>query len=224
MPTLIAELQNKRRTLPKPKVGEKRVSPLDPLQGREGIMRHSELISMMEKALASQAMAKMEYKKLKEQEHRTRLGDAIWHLVDLLGKVNEEIWVGMVEATIESQLKHIRHRQPNGDWVLCEYEYELQPDAEGRDVLMLVTRFVDRDGETDLQYSNGQPITGTTVEVKQSGGLTRDDIMALRGSSDSKAMESILERLVRLQEAQLRVDAAKAGIVLEEDLEEVDPE
>ena len=94
-------------------------------------------------------------KKMKKEfsGYRTRLKTAEWRLAGMLNYVDEDIYRVQIGKTIESMLKHIKLVQPNGDWVLLEYEVDIRNNKNGDQAIMLAANFVDSRNEQDMVYA-----------------------------------------------------------------------
>lgn len=197
--SLSANWKTKNRNRPPPEVSKDRVSPLDPLNGKEGIMRHSELISILERTLGDLRLQPLEYKKIKSQGFRERAKRAKWRLSELLGYVDDPIWSSMVRSVYDGQIKNINNSQMNGDWRLAEHEIELAPDAAGDDSMILYTLYVDIAGQNDLGYRDGKAVDSIDVNVHQAP------------SQSSPELTAVLDRLVRVQEKQAGISNKDNG-------------
>jgi len=137
-------------------------------------------------------------KKMKKEfsGYRTRLKTAEWRLAGMLNYVDEGIYREQIGKTMESMLKHIKLVQPNGDWVLLEYEVDIRNNKSGDQAIMLAANFVDSRNEQDMRYQNGVPAVDVKVDVT---GNNRELIEAIQAqaanSNDSKLIET-LERFI----------------------------
>jgi len=137
-------------------------------------------------------------KKMKKEfsGYRTRLKTAEWRLAGMLNYVDEGIYREQIGKTMESMLKHIKLVQPNGDWVLLEYEVDIRNNKSNHQAIMLAANFVDARNEQDMRYQNGVPAVDVKVDVT---GNNRELIEAIQAqaanSNDSKLIET-LERFI----------------------------
>jgi hypothetical protein len=208
--TLFEELEHSRGPVAKkPKPVQKRYSKLDPLQGKPGIIQHTQIIRILERTLNEQSISAKARKKI--ASHRTRLGDASWRLDRVLNKVNEDIWVNVVKAQLRGFIKGIEHQQPNGRWLLAEWATAIRKDVDEIERLFVVCKFVDEFGNSDLQYRNGIPVHDINLEVKTAPppAIDAELIKELRGS---QAGTDVMEKMLKVMEAQARIQAKQAGV------------
>lgn len=137
-------------------------------------------------------------KKMKKEfsGYRTRLRTAEWRLAGILNFVDEDIYRVQIGKTIESMLKHIKLVQPNGDWVLLEYEVDVRNNKNGDQALMLAANFVDSRNEQDMRYQNGVPAVDVKVDVTGNNKELIEAIQAQGGGSDNSELIATLNRFV----------------------------
>ena len=97
--------------------------------------------------------------------YRTRLKTAEWRLAGILNYVDEEIYRTQIDKTIQGMLKHIKLVQPNGEWVLMQYETDIRANKNGDQCIMLAAKFVDQKNEEDMRYQNGVPLVDRDWET-----------------------------------------------------------
>tara|TARA_R100000426_G_scaffold20847_4_gene17921 strand:- start:566 stop:1225 length:660 start_codon:yes stop_codon:yes gene_type:complete len=144
---------------------------------------------------------------------RTRIGDCHWGLHLLQGKVTEQGWLNIIDASLRGMAKTIKNSQPNGEWEIIDYDVKIEADDQNIEQLFFVVKFVDIENSPDLQYQNGVPVT-TTVNV-QNTPLPDELVAALtsRPTGDTELKEMI---------SQL-VGALTSNVVQSSEVEE-DPE
>tara|TARA_R110000744_G_scaffold343840_2_gene449070 strand:+ start:7325 stop:7984 length:660 start_codon:yes stop_codon:yes gene_type:complete len=160
------------------------------------INQTSSLLSVLNELMSSE---RVPVKKAKDCEgFRSKLGDCCWPLHNLQGKVTEESWRSIVKNSITGMLKTIRNSQPNGEWMLMDYEVKIDFSSDGIERLFLAVKFVDIDNTEELLYRNGVPVT-TTVNVNTSP-IAPEVIEALtnRSTDDSDLKDMIMQLVVAL--------------------------
>ena len=80
---------------------------------RKFIIQPNVLTNILEDEMSSRSIDKKSKKDFKG--FRTKIHKTSWTLKHMLNFVDESLYRGQIEKTIESMLKHIRLRQPNGD-------------------------------------------------------------------------------------------------------------
>ena len=137
-------------------------------------------------------------KKMKKEfsGYRTRLKTAEWRLAGMLNCVDEDIYRVQIGKTIESMLKHIKLIQPNGDWVMLEYEVDIRANKNGDQAVMLAANFVDARNEQDMRYQNGVPAVDVKVDVTGNNKELIEAIQAQGGGSDNSELIATLNRFV----------------------------
>tara|TARA_R110002020_G_scaffold339122_1_gene554270 strand:- start:508 stop:1170 length:663 start_codon:yes stop_codon:yes gene_type:complete len=163
-------------------------------------------------------------KKMKKQfaGFRTRLKTAEWRLAGMLNYVDEEIYRVQIGKTLESMMKHIKLVQPNGDWVLLDYEADIRPNKNGDQSLMLAASFVDTKNENDMKYQNGIPSVDVNVDVTGSNKELIEAIQAQGGGSDNAELIATLNRFINSMTPQnASVEENKSKVKEENVLDEV---
>jgi len=137
-------------------------------------------------------------KKMKKQYagYRTRLKTAQWRLSGVLNYVDEEIYREQIDKTLQSMLKHIKLVQPNGEWVLLEYEADIRKNGSGDQAIMLAANFVDSKNEKDMRYQNGIPAVDVNVDVSGRDQALIEAIQAQSGSSNNAELINTLNRFI----------------------------
>ena len=137
-------------------------------------------------------------KKMKKEYsgYRTRLKTAEWRLSGMLNYVDEDIYRVQIGKTIESMLKHIKLVQPNGEWVLLEYEVDIRNNDGGEKAIMLAANFVDSKNEKDMRYQNGVPAVDVQVDVTGSNKELIEAIQAQSGGSNQADLIDTLNRFI----------------------------
>tara|TARA_R100000655_G_scaffold50201_5_gene87758 strand:+ start:1107 stop:1766 length:660 start_codon:yes stop_codon:yes gene_type:complete len=157
------------------------------------INQTSTLMNILNEAISEQQLPA---KKAKEcAEFRTKLGDCSWPLHQLQGKVSEFGWQKIVENAINGMIKTIRNSQPNGEWMLMDYDVKIDYATDGVERLFLVVKFVDIENTEELVYRNGVPIT-TTVNVNTSP-IAPELVEALTSkNTDDGELKDLIKQLV----------------------------
>ena len=127
---------------------------------------------------------------------RTRLKTAEWRLAGMLNHVDEDIYREQIDKTIQSMLKHIKLVQPNGEWVLMEYEADIRPNKSGEQSIMLAANFVDAKNEKDMHYQNGVPMVDVKVDVSGSNRELIDAIQAQSSGSNDSELKDLMKQFI----------------------------
>ena len=137
-------------------------------------------------------------KKIKKQfsGYRTRLQTANWRLSGTLNFVNEGMFREQIGKTFEGMLKHIRLVQPNGEWVLMEYETDIRRDKGGNECLMLAANFVDAKNEEDMRYQNGIPQVDVKVDVSNANRDLIEAIKAQGQNSNDTELKDLMKQFI----------------------------
>jgi len=137
-------------------------------------------------------------KKMKKEfsGYRTRLKTAEWRLAGILNFVDEDIYRVQIGKTIESMLKHIKLVQPNGDWVLLEYEVDIRNNKGGDQAIMLAANFVDSRNEQDMRYQNGVPAVDVKVDVTGNNRELIEAIQAQGAGSDDSELKDLMKQFI----------------------------
>ena len=138
-------------------------------------------------------------KKMKKQfaGFRTRLKTAEWRLAGMLNFVDEKIYREQINKTIQSMLKHIKLVQPNGDWILMEYEAAIRPNMGGEQAVMLAANFVDAKNEEDMRYQNGVPMVDVKVDVSNSNKELIEAIKAQGENTSDSEMKQLMKEFIK---------------------------
>jgi len=141
-------------------------------------------------------------KKMKKEYsgYRTRLKTAEWRLSGMLNYVDEDIYRVQIGKTIESMLKHIKLVQPNGEWILLEYEADIRKNKSGDQAIMLAANFVDAKNEEDMRYQNGVPMVDVKVDVSNSNKELIEAINAQGLSAQNAGDPEVKALLMKLNE------------------------
>ena len=137
-------------------------------------------------------------KKMKKEfsGYRTRLKTAEWRLAGMLNYVDEDIYREQIGKTMESMLKHIKLVQPNGDWVLLEYEVDIRNNKSGDQAIMLAANFVDSRNEQDMRYQNGVPAVDVKVDVTGNNRELIEAIQAQGAGSDDSELKDLMKQFI----------------------------
>ena len=137
-------------------------------------------------------------KKAKKEfaSYRNKLEKTEWRLSGILNHVDEELYREQIGKTIESMLKHIRLRQPNGDWVIIDFETDIRKNKSGDDAIMLAVKFVDTKNERDLQYQNGVPLVDVKVDVSGSNKELIEAIQSQGSNSNDQELKDLMKQFI----------------------------
>ena len=137
-------------------------------------------------------------KKQKKQfaGYRTRLKTAEWRLAGILNRVDEPLYREQIGKTIDSMLKHIKLVQPNGEWIVLDYESDIRKNKGGDQAIMLAVNFVDVRNEKDLKYQNGMPIVDVNVDVSGSNKELIEAIQAQGANSNDQELKDLMKQFI----------------------------
>ena len=137
-------------------------------------------------------------KKMKKQYsgYRKRLKTAEWRLAGTLNFVDEDIYRDQIDKTIKSMLKHIKLVQPNGQWVLLEYEADIRKNGTGDQAVMLAANFVDAQNEKDMRYQNGVPAVDVNVDVSGRDSALIEAIKSQSANSDDSELKDLMKQFI----------------------------
>tara|TARA_B100001094_G_C18124023_1_gene768477 strand:- start:146 stop:802 length:657 start_codon:yes stop_codon:yes gene_type:complete len=173
------------------------------------INQTSVLLRVVNEVIGEQQLPKS--KSSSFSDYRTRLADTSWPLHNLQGNLTEPTWANMINATIAGMIKTIRNSQPNGEWMVMDFETKIDHDSSKIERLFIVVKFVDADNNEDLQYRNGAPVQ-TTVNV-QTNPIPQEVIDALTSrKTDDSHLAGMIESLVN---ALVEKSSASATIATE---------
>ena len=172
---------------------------------RKFIVQPNILMDILNDEMSSRVIDKRQRKEF--AGYRTRLKTSEWRLAGILNHVDEAIYRVQIEKTIESMLKHIRLVQPNGEWLLMEYETDIRPNKNGDQVIMLAAKFVDAKNETDMRYQNGVPLVDVKVDVSGSNKELIEAIQAQGSTSNDQELKDLLKQLITVT-AQQQINSA----------------
>ena len=137
-------------------------------------------------------------KKSKKQfaGYRTRLKKSEWRLAGMLNYVGDELYREQIDKTIKNMIKHIKLIQPNGEWVVMEFETGIRPNKSNDDAIMLAVNFVDVRNEKDLKYANGVPVVDVNVDVTGSNKELIEAIKAQGESSNDAELKDLMKQFI----------------------------
>ncbi len=141
--------------------------------------------------------------------YRTRLKKTEWTLKGMLNYVDEPLYRDQIDKTIAGMLKHIKLVQPNGEWVVLEYEADIRKNVSGDDSIMLAVNFVDTRNETDLKYQNGVPVVDINVDMSGSNKELIEAIKAQGENSNDQELKDLMKQFIAIM-AQKEMNAQKA--------------
>lgn len=121
-------------------------------------------------------------------------------MAGILNFVDEKIYREQIDKTIQSMLKHIRLVQPNGEWVLKEYETDIRANKSGIQCIVLAANFVDAKNEEDMRYQNGVPLVDVKVDVSNSNKELIEAIQAQGLSGQNSGDPEVKALLMKLTE------------------------
>ena len=137
-------------------------------------------------------------KKQKKQfaGYRTRLSKSEWRLAGILNYVDEPLYREQIGKTIQGMLKHIKLVQPNGEWVVLEYETDIRKNEGGDQAIMLAVNFVDAKNEQDMRYQNGIPAVDVKVDVSNSNKELIEAIQSQGAKSDDGELKDLMKQFI----------------------------
>ena len=165
-----------------------------PKDERKFIIQPNILVDILKDEMSNRVIDKKARKEF--ASCRTKLEKVEWRLAGILNFVDEPLYREQIGKTIESMLKHIRLRQPNGDWVVTDFEVDVRPNRNGDDAIMLAVKFVDTKNEKDLQYQNGVPLVDVKVDVSGSNKELIEAIQAQVASSNDSELKDLMKQFI----------------------------
>lgn len=162
------------------------------------IIQPNILMDIMNDEMTNRVIDKKSKKEF--SSYRTKLENASWRLAGTLNFVDEAIWREQINKTIASMLKHIKLRQPNGQWVIMDYEADIRKNKSNDDCIMLAVKFVDAGNERDLRYQNGIPLVDVQVDVS---GSNKELIEALEAKSENSNDTELKDLMRQFLETQI---------------------
>tara|TARA_R100001163_G_scaffold60745_1_gene50222 strand:+ start:306 stop:974 length:669 start_codon:yes stop_codon:yes gene_type:complete len=165
-----------------------------PKDERKFIIQPNILVDILKDEMSNRVIDKKARKEF--ASYRTKLEKVEWRLSGILNFVDEPLYREQIGKTIESMLKHIRLRQPNGDWVVTDFEVDVRPNRNGDDAIMLAVKFVDTKNEQDLQYQNGVPLVDVKVDVSGSNKELIEAIQAQGSSSNDQELKDLMKQFI----------------------------
>jgi hypothetical protein len=124
------------------------------------------------------------------------LKTAEWRLAGILNCVDEPLYREQIGKTIDSMLKHIKLVQPNGEWIVLDYESDIRKNKGGDQAIMLAVNFVDVRNEKDLKYQNGMPIVDVNVDVSGSNKELIEAIQAQGANSNDQELKDLMKQFI----------------------------
>ena len=166
--------------------------------GPEDVKKFIVQPNILQDILIDEMSSRVIDKKSKKEfsSYRTKLEKVEWRLSGMLNFVDEEIYREQIDKTIGSMLKHIKLRQPNGEWVILDYEADIRKNKNNDDALMLAVKFVDAKNEQDLQYQNGVPLVDVKVDVSGSNKELIEAIQAQGANSNDSELKDLMKQFI----------------------------
>ena len=167
-------------------------------ENKQYIVQPTVLLNILNDEMEKRVIDKKEKKQF--AGYRTRLKTTEWRLAGILNHVDEEIYREQIDKTIEGMLKHIKLVQPNGEWVLKEYETDIRANKSGHQCIILAANFVDSKNEDDMRYQNGVPLVDVKVDVSNSNKELIEAIQAQGLSGQNSGDPEVKALLLKLTE------------------------
>lgn len=172
---------------------------------RKFIIQPHILRDILEDEMSKKVIDKKAQKEFKD--YRSRVEKTEWRLAGVLNFVDADLFREQIDKTIEGILKHIKLRQPNGEWVVFDYEIDIRTNKSGDDALMLAVKFVDAKNEQDLRYQNGVPLVDVKVDVSGSNRELIEAIKSQGAKSNDEELKEIMKQFIAMM-AQKEINAA----------------
>tara|TARA_R100001510_G_scaffold3154_4_gene2453 strand:- start:1459 stop:2121 length:663 start_codon:yes stop_codon:yes gene_type:complete len=165
---------------------------------RKFIIQPNILVDILRDEMARRVIDKKSKKDFKG--FRTKLNVTEWTLKGMLNYVDEPLFREQIDKTIAGMLKTIKLRQPNGAWVVFDYEIDVRENKANDQAIMLAVKFVDSKNERDLKYQNGVPLVDVKVDVSGSNKELIEAIQAQNAASNGSdpEMKALLKQLAAL--------------------------
>lgn len=168
-------------------------------QGPPKMIQATDFMSIVREVYDSKAIDKKSKKDFKE--FRTRLRKAEWPLEGVMGKVDKKAWNEICEDTIKYMVKNIRNSQPNGEWVLLDYEADIRMNPRNQEAIVIACKFVDADNNADLRYANGVPAMDVNVNVADNNKELIEALNKKSDESDDTELKDLMKQFIQVMAA-----------------------
>ena len=168
-------------------------------QGPPKMIQATDFMSIVREVYDSSAIDKKSKKDFKE--FRTRLRKAEWPLEGVMGKVDKQAWNEICEDTIKYMIKNIRNSQPNGSWVLLDYEADIRMNPRNQEAIVIACKFVDANNNTELRYTNGVPAMDVNINVADNNKELIEALSKKSDESDDTELKDLMKQFIQVMAA-----------------------
>tara|TARA_R100000353_G_C6487808_1_gene190898 strand:- start:70 stop:732 length:663 start_codon:yes stop_codon:yes gene_type:complete len=168
-------------------------------QGPPKMIKSTDFMSIVREVYESRSLDKKSKKDFKD--YRTRLRKAEWPLEGVMGHVDKEAWKEICEDTITYMVKNIRNSQPNGEWVLMDYEADIRMNKNNQETIMIACKFVDSENGQELRYTNGVPAIDVNVNVSDNNKELVEAITKKSQESDDAELKELMKQFIQVMAA-----------------------
>lgn len=177
--------------------------------GPKGIVQPSEFLSILRAELDGHVIDKKTKKAW--GSYRKKLKSSNWRLTSKLGNVHAELWKEHIDVTLKSMVKNIRNSQPNGEWVLFDYEVDIRDNhgPDNQEYIVLACEWVDSRNEVDLRYANGVPSVDVHVDVSNNNKELIEVLTKKQDSSSDDELKDLMKQFIAAMAGKTVEDTAK---------------
>tara|TARA_R100001163_G_C5056880_1_gene193379 strand:+ start:1252 stop:1920 length:669 start_codon:yes stop_codon:yes gene_type:complete len=168
-------------------------------QGPPKMIQATDFMSVVRDIYESKSVDKKSKKEFKG--FRTRLRKASWPLEGIMGKVDKQAWTEICEDTITYMVKNIRNSQPNGEWVLFNYEADIRLNHNNQESIIIACEFVDSENNQDLRYQNGVPAIDVNVNVADGNKELIEALNKKTEDSDDTELKDLMKQFIQVMAA-----------------------
>ncbi len=165
-------------------------------QGPPKMVKSTDFMSIVREVYDSRCVDKKSKKDFKG--FRSRLRKAEWPLEGLMSKVDKQAWGEICEDTIKYMIKNIRNSQPNGEWVLLNYEADIRLNPKNQEAIIIACEFVDSTNSADLRYQNGVPAVDVNINMADNNKELIEAISKKTESSDDTELKDLMKQFIQV--------------------------
>ena len=168
-------------------------------QGPPKMIQATDFMSIVREIYGSREVDKKSKKDFKG--FRTRLRKAEWPLEGVMGKVDKKAWTEICDDTITYMIKNIRNSQPNGEWILLNYEADIRMNPLNQESIVVACEFVDAENNADLRYQNGVPAVDVNINMADNNKELIEAISKKTEESDDTELKDLMKQFIQVMAA-----------------------
>mgnify|MGYP003108928360 FL=1 len=165
------------------------------------MIKSTDFMSIVREVYESRSLDKKSKKEFKD--YRTRLRKAEWPLEGVMGHVDQKAWKEICEDTITYMVKNIRNSQPNGEWVLMEYEADIRMNKNNQETIVIACKFVDSENGQELRYTNGVPALDVNINVADNNKELVEAITKKTEASGDEELKDLMKQFIQVMAADM---------------------